>query len=154
MAHFQRPRIIGERFEEIDELHARFRRVAKAPRKLQKDGAEAIGFDDGIEVVLERLHVRVGEHRLLVCESAKDFRREFEVGIRRHAADPTLRVSRRRDAIKGRIDLDRVEKTGEIGEMIKARAVFGIDGAFPIRIAPSRRSDANRMVHDVICRFT
>src|SRR5207247_1383110 len=77
MAHFERARVIGEGVEEIDELHASFRRVAKAPRKLQQDCAEAVGVHEWIEIVLERFHVVVRERRILVCESAKHFRREL-----------------------------------------------------------------------------
>jgi hypothetical protein len=142
VTHFERERVGVERAEEGVELVARLFRVFEAPRVLEQHRAEAVRIHHRIEVAAEGAHVRGDEIRLLVREIAIHLRRELEMRIARHAAHPARGMRRRRDAVEGRVDLDRVEETGQIPERIELRAVRRIDRSFPVLVAPAGRSDA------------
>src|SRR5436309_11664150 len=119
----------------------------ETPRVLEKDSAEPTGLHQRIEIVSKGFHVAGDELRFLVREAAKDFRSELEIGIAFHTTNPAPRVCWRRDAIEGRIDLDGVEKRGQIGECVEARSVGRIDGSLPVAVAPASGTDAD-------CRLT
>src|SRR5581483_3107906 len=154
VTHFERERIAVESAKDALELLLVFGCVSETPRILEQDGAEAPGIGHRIEVVAKGLDVLVGELRLFVGESAEDFRGELEFRIAADAADPALRMGWRRDAIKRRIDLQRVEKRRQIGERIETGTVGRVDHALPVGIAPSRRPDADRMSHEVVNTLT
>src|SRR5438067_7813688 len=147
MTNLERERITVERMEQRGQFVARFVAVLEAPRILQKDSAETIGAGERIEIVAERGYVGIRQRRIVVRKSAKDFRREFEIRIVRHAPHPRLRMRRRRDAVERRVDLDRVEERRQIREVIELRAVRRINGSLPILITPAGWSDADLMFH-------
>ena len=89
---FERLRVIREGVEQLRQFLARLVGVFEAPGKLQQERAEAVVFDERVEIVAECLDVRGRKRRLFVSETAEDFGGEAEVGVRRDAADPALRV--------------------------------------------------------------
>src|SRR5581483_2823908 len=144
VAHFERLRIGNKLTKERCELVARFWRVLEAPGKLQKDCPEGAGAGEWIEVAAERVEVGGLHFGCVMREAAKNLRGELEAAMKRDTPRPALRVCRRRDAVEGRVDLDRVEERGEIRELIEAPAARRIDDSLPVLVAPAGRSDADR----------
>src|SRR5439155_26391792 len=64
------------------------------------------------------------------------------VRIAGDAPNPALRMRGRRNAIERRVDLDRVEEVGQIGERIESRTVRRIDSSLPIGVTPAGGNDA------------
>src|SRR5207302_2387549 len=95
------------------------------------------------QVIAECLHVGRREARVLMREAAVDLRGELEVAVRGHAARPALRVTRRRDPVERRVDLDRIEVLREVREGVEARSVLRIDDPFPVFVAPTGGTDTN-----------
>src|SRR6266550_7125827 len=132
MPHFESERITIESVEDPFEFFDALGSVLETPRILKKDGAEASGFHQRIQVFSKVPDVFGSALRRFVSKTAEYFRREFEVRIALYAAYPALRMRRRWYAVKGRVDLDGVEKRRQIGEWIEWRAVWRVDGSFPV----------------------
>ena len=145
VAHFERLRIVGEiaeqRLQPLDALG----RIAEAPRELQKDRAEATRGGQWVEVGLARTEITGCQGLRLVREGAEDLGGEDEVAIAGDAPHPALGMRWRRDAVEGRVDLDRVEELRQIGELVEFRFVGRIDDVLPVGVAPSGGADADRV---------
>ena len=143
--HFERHRVAGEGAEQRREARNRLVRVLETPGELQKDRAEAAALHQRIEVVAEIADVVGCQLRLFMREAAKHLGCEAEIGVVFDAAHPAFRVGYRRNPIERRVDLDRVEETGEVSQVVEFGAVLRVDGALPIRIAPSGGPDPDQM---------
>src|SRR5579863_8702842 len=123
MAHFHRERIAAESVNRRLEPLRVLRRVLEAPWILQQYCSQTAGLGHGIEVVSKRFDVSRAGELWFMREAAEHLRGELEIGIARGAADPALRVRRRRDPIERRVDLDRVEKRNEVRQRVEPGAV-------------------------------
>lgn len=94
---------------------------------------------------MQRIETRVngpyvfGGCVLFMREFLPELRREEKALIRGNAVEPLRGEIRAQRIVKRRVDLDGVEKFGEVGGFVKAaRTRRGVEDAVPIGVRPSR----------------
>ena len=114
----------------------------KGKRELKKDCTEFLGLSENVETDADGALVLAGGARI-VSELLPEFGGENKSGIGGYALDPKCGVIGTQRLVKGSIDLDRVEKLGEIRGLVKSFwAARRVDVTSPIAVGPAGRSDA------------
>jgi hypothetical protein len=135
--------VVAKRFQQALQARQMLGRMVKRKRELEQNGAQPSRALQYVKAPADGLGV-FGRRSLLVRESLPELGGEKKSRICSDAAKPLRGNPGLERAVKRRVDLDRIEKLGQIPGFVKAaRAPRRVDDPVPVGVGPPRRTDEN-----------